>query len=284
MKKLTSIFFLIVMVLVTMGQSDCDDGPPPPPATGFSIHTQNNIDTFIGRQTYDFGNVDTAGNVINDIGTAYGSVTNFRHNTDANGRYTVNDGRVPARWHFAEFSGPCTNKTLNDDVTAHKEQFLICILPDYPPFFNMTPSSVDLNSPPASFTIGGAGLSTTYGMPVVEYYDEFGQLMAQTTATAVAGDGTWLQANTPNLYNVYSGTYIIAIRNATSQGLWEFVGTTSIDAWGRDRPLCDPYGTQEQSCWNSGGDWDSSACQCINNPCGSYGDGGVQPVCYENVY
>lgn len=86
MKKLTYSFLMIVMMLITMGQSDCDNGPPPPPATGFSIHTQNNLLVVIGRQTVDFGNVDTAGNVINDIGTAYGSTTNFRHNTDANGR------------------------------------------------------------------------------------------------------------------------------------------------------------------------------------------------------
>lgn len=280
MKKLSYSFFLIVTMLITMGQSDCDKGPPPPPATGFSIHTQNNLLVVIGRQTVDFGNVDTAGNVINDIGTAYGVTTVFRHNTDTNGRYVVDDGRVPARWHFAEFNGPCANRTLNDDVTAHKEQFLICIIPD-PPFFSVSPSSIDLNSPPTSFTISGSGLSTTYGMPVVEYYDEFGQLMAQTTATDVAGDGTWLQANTPDLSNVYSGTYIVAVRNATWEGLWEFVGTTSVDVSGRDLPLCDPYGTQEQSCWNSGGDWDPSACQCISNPCDSYKAGGEQPVCYE---
>lgn len=267
MKKLTYLFLGLALAFVSMG-SDCN--PPPPPATGFTVHTQNQVYTPVfGNVIVDFGGVDTSGYVINDIGTAYGNTRNFRANTDGNGRYNVNDGRVPARWHFAEFSGPCRNRSVNDDVTAHKDQRLICITPTI--FgFNIAPSSVDLNAPPASFTISGEGLSEQFGMPLVEYYDDSGQLVAQTTATTVAGDGTWLQADTPSLYNVYSGTYMIAIRNATSEGLWEFVGTTSVDAWGRDRPLCDPYGTQEQACWNSGGDWDPSSCQCISNPCNVY--------------
>jgi hypothetical protein len=289
MKKLTYLFFVVTLAFVSMG-ADCDSGPPPPPATGFSIHTQNSIDgIMVGRTIVDFGNVDTAGNVINDIGTAYGNTRGFRAFTDARGFFKVNDGRVPARWHFAEFTGPCRGKSVNDDVTAHKEQLLLCVLPDLPfGFFTATPSSVDLMSPPASFTLSGQGIDTTYGMPLVEYYSDSGVLVAQTTATAVAGDGTWLQANTPNLSSVYSGTYLIAVRNATWEGLYEFVGTTSVDTWGRDYVGCDPDGSQEQYCWNSGGDWDPYSCTCQANPCyiNNASPGGnnqqmmEQPMCY----
>lgn len=263
MKKLTYLLLIIALACLSMG-SDCD-GPPPPPATGFSIHTQNSIDgPMTGRMTVDFGGVDTAGNVINDNGTAHGNTTHFREFTDPRGFYKVNDGRVPARWHFAEFSGPCRNKSVNDDVTAGKVQDLICILPNLPFGFSASPTAVDLQSPPASFTITGQGIDATYGMPLIEYYNVGGILVAQVVAASVASDGTWLQANTPDLSSVFTGSYVIAVRNRTWEGLYEFAGTAPVDAYGRDPQIesCDPDGSQGQSCWSSGGDWDPYSCTC----------------------
>src|SRR5215213_3762419 len=65
-------------------------------------------------------------------------------------------------------------------------------------FFFATPAVVDLQAPPADFMITGSGMSTTYGMPKVQYWDDYGQLLGETTASAVADDGSWLQAITPN--------------------------------------------------------------------------------------
>lgn len=106
-----------------------------------------------------------------------------------------------------------------------------------------SPSSVDLNAPPAVFTITGQGMSGTYGLPKVEYFNNYGFLIGSVTATAVAGDGTWVQANTPDLSSVYSGTYQIRVTNMRSDGYYlELVGSAAIDAWGRDAPPDDGGG------------------------------------------
>lgn len=116
-----------------------------------------------------------------------------------------------------------------------------------------SPSSVYLPSPPATGTITGQGFDATYGMPMVEYFDSNGYLVASVSATSVSSNGTSLQANMPNLYSVYSGTYQIKVTNKTYQGYYlNLVGTATVTAWGRDRidsdgdgwyddQDCDPY-------------------------------------------
>jgi len=90
-------------------------------------------------------------------------------------------------------------------------------------------------------------------MPMVEYVDSSGFLVGSVYATSVSSDGTWLQANTPDLSRVYSGTYQVKVTNKTYQGYYlHIVGTATMTAWGRDRldsdgdgwyddEDCDPY-------------------------------------------
>jgi hypothetical protein len=112
---------------------------------------------------------------------------------------------------------------------------------------------VSLPSPPATGTITGQSFETTYGMPMVEYFDSNGYLVASVYATSVSSDGTSLQANMPNLSNVYSGTYQVKVTNKTYDGYYlNVVGSATVTTWGRDRPDtdgdgwyddedCDPY-------------------------------------------
>ena len=272
MKKLTLLFITLTIAYVSLG-SDCN--PPPPQNRSFSIHTLDDTPTFVGRQILDHPDEDVQGFWINDNGSAVGLTKNFRVLTNGTGRYAIDDGRVPARWNFAVFNGPgavrsfCAGLSFNDDVTPGKEQLIVCHIPNSP-FFLVSPSDVDLQSPPASFTITGDGIDATYGMPLIDYYDQSGTLVAEATATSVASDGTWLQANTPDLSAVYSGTYIVVVRTASSDGSYELVGTAPINATGRDPSLgCDPDGWLEQSCMNSNGVWDPSNCQCSQDSCGA---------------
>jgi len=101
-------------------------------------------------------------------------------------------------------------------------------------FFFATPSAVDLQAPPADFTITGSGMSTTYGMPKVQYWDDYGQLLGETTASAVANDGSWLQATTPNTSQAYSGNWSVYVLNRRWDGGLEHVGSALISAYGRD--------------------------------------------------
>jgi hypothetical protein len=116
-----------------------------------------------------------------------------------------------------------------------------------------SPSSVYLPSPPASGTITGQSFAATYGMPRVDYFDSNGYLIGSAYATSVSSDGTWLQANLPDLSYVYSGTYQVKVINKTYDGHYlNIVGSATLTGWGRDRPDsdgdgwyddedCDPY-------------------------------------------
>jgi hypothetical protein len=123
-----------------------------------------------------------------------------------------------------------------------------------------SPSSVYLPSPPATATVTGQSFDTTYGMPMVEYFDGNGFMVGSVYATSVSGGGTSLQANLPDLSGAYSGTYQVKVTNKTSQGYYaNIVGTATITAWGRDRldsdgdglyddEDCDPYDPYNSNC------------------------------------
>lgn len=115
------------------------------------------------------------------------------------------------------------------------------------------PSVVYLPSPPATVTITGHSFDTTYGMPIVEYFDSNGYMVGSVYASSVSSDGTSLEASLPNLSYVYSGTYQIKVTNMTYEGYYlNIVGIATLTGWGRDRADtdgdgwyddedCDPY-------------------------------------------
>ena len=123
-----------------------------------------------------------------------------------------------------------------------------------------SPSSVYLPSPPATGTITGQAFDATYGMPEVDYFDSNGYLVGAVQATSVSSDGTSLQANTPDLSSVYSGTYQVKVVNKAYNGYYmNIVGSASMTGWGRDRPDsdgdgwyddedCDPYDPYNSNC------------------------------------
>lgn len=133
-----------------------------------------------------------------------------------------------------------------------------------------SPASVYLPTPPASGTITGQGFDATYGMPTVDYFDSNGYLIGTVNATSVTGGGTSLQANTPDLSNVYSGTYQVKVTNKRYDGYYlNKVGTATMTGWGRDRvdsdgdgwydnEDCDPYDPYLNS-------------NCNPETCGGYG-------------
>ena len=113
-----------------------------------------------------------------------------------------------------------------------------------------SPSSINLESPPATVTITGQGFDATYGLPRVEYFDQTGFLVGSTYASSVWGGGTALDCYVPDLSQAYSGTYTIRVTNKTSQGYYSHrVGTATVTAWGRDRQDSDGDGLyDDQDC------------------------------------
>jgi hypothetical protein len=96
----------------------------------------------------------------------------------------------------------------------------------------MSPDVIDINAPPATAALLGQGLSTTYGMPTIEFYDEYGSYYQQTTASSVSADGTWLETSVPSLSGLYSGVYTMVIVNASPDGSRDVVGTASVWVYG----------------------------------------------------
>ena len=69
---------------------------------------------------------------------------------------------------------------------------------------------------PASVTIDGSGLSSTYGLPQLLVYDVNGTLQGTATATSVAGDGSNATFPFPNATGggaLPSGFYMFAVKN-----------------------------------------------------------------------
>jgi hypothetical protein len=151
---------------------------------------------------------------------------------------------VPARWQiFAGVPGECIGQLTNPnmDVSAHQTKVPQCLTGGIIFPFAMAPGSINLQAPPSTFAMTGSSLNTTYGMPRIDYIDQFsGELIATTTATSVAGDGNSLQAYTPDLSNVYSGTYSMLVSNINSDGSLNYLGSSTVDTYGRDGWYDDP--------------------------------------------
>jgi len=146
----------------------------------------------------------------------------------------ISNGRIIALWTFHRDGGHCGPLDFAFQVRDNMTCVLPCDLRGTR--FTASPDSVDVNSPPGSITLGGSGLSTQYGMPVAEYYDEYGTFIGQQTASYVAGDGSWLQSPTPNLSGVYSGVYTVVITNTDWDGSRIVVGTATLWLYGNDMP------------------------------------------------
>jgi hypothetical protein len=131
--------------------------------------------------------------------------------------------------------------------------------------FHSNPSSIDLNWVPSSFSISGSGLDTTYGMPVVMFFDGTGAIAGSTTANSVSTDGTSLTASTPDLSGAYSGYWTLAVFNQSSSGL-VFLGSADVETTGRDYGFCNSDPGQVDNCESMIGHWwNYDTCRCMGN-------------------
>jgi hypothetical protein len=177
----------------------------------------------------------------NGLGQICGSQLTLNVVTGSDGTKKISDGRAPAVWIFTRSGGHTGCGIIFNMVRAiscGQTTQLECTLTGSS--FIMSPATIDANAPPATATLTGLGLNTTYGAPTVEFYDEFGTYIDGRAAIAVSSDGTWLEANVPSLTGAYTGSYTIVIVNATSDGSREVVGTASVWIYGIDVPIMPP--------------------------------------------
>jgi hypothetical protein len=211
MKKIKILFSITIFVI---GLSACVPGPPNP---GFRVKTTrttriggspvpstsdaNSISVF-GTLTSTYPGLQTTGNI-----GAFSGVTN------ANAYYDVNGGKTAAIWQLGEWSGPCADQSISQQILNAGSTITLDCRDITIPFFFFSPSMIQRDSPPESLAVEGSGISTAGGMPTVEYYNMNGVLVAQDTATQVAPDGSGLSVATPNLSLLSNGAYVVAVRN-----------------------------------------------------------------------
>jgi hypothetical protein len=222
--------FLLVfpVVLCAALMTNCSGGgSTPPPTTEFYAQGENDFAASDGSIQYLSGTT-VQGLWEFDEGSAQGNTTPFSVFTNG-GFYHVADGRVPARWRIFTVGACVATTNPERDVTANSNQLARCLV--VVQFLAANPSSVDLSSPPAVVSIGGGGFDATYGMPLIQYYDQYsGVLIASMSAFSVASDGSSLQANTPDLSSVCAGSYNVVVSNVAADGSTSVAGVASVNA------------------------------------------------------
>jgi hypothetical protein len=239
MKKMKQNKILFLIVILVAALPACTSGPPKP---GFRVTTTiTRFNAFLFPVTIEYPNAGVFGNLVGrlpSIGPATGNVEAFIGNTGSNSYYDVNGGVAPAAWNMGISLGSqfCGGQSELVAILSPGEDFgLNCnLIPIF--FFAVNPSTIDANSPPASVTISGSGISSDGGMPTIEYYNSYGTLVAQQTAYQVAEDGTWLTASTPDLSSVSSGRYLLTIRNPDGA----VAGNAFVDVFRYSEPPPDP--------------------------------------------
>lgn len=254
MSKLKTILLSAALLCAGLSAA-CGGGGSTTPQSGFSAQGLKYVQTASG----DFSLVSVA-NVKGDWQFDNGSAVGNNKTIPVElciGPCPVTDSRVPARWliiagPFGECFGQLTNPNM--DVNAGDTKIAKCVVPGILFPFSTAPGSVDLQAPPASFDMTGSNLDTTYGAPHLDYIDSYtGDVIGSVDATAVSADGSWLQAPMPDLFQVYSGTYIIYVSNRQSDGSLSYVGSSTVDTYGRDGVYGDPPPDQCQPTYDSGG-------------------------------
>lgn len=229
---------IIISVFFWLGCEDGGGGGTNPPATGFVVQTAARLATGMLR--------DNGGVIVEGCLSSFNpcppidGIRHFLGQTDpATAKLSVPNGQVPGTWFFTQQpSSLCNFTTTSGAVSIDTPGQLFVFVCNSPTFGTMSPDSIDVTAPPTSFSVlsPSMGASTIYGMPVIRFYDQFGRLGAETTASSVTADGTWLQAATPFLGNLYSGLYAVVIFNRQSDGTLVAIEGAPVILWGNDPP------------------------------------------------
>ena len=238
-RKITNFVLLFAFGCATLFSIGCSGGGNnQDPNRGFDVLvTAANIPTIARVQ----------GQFLNGSGN-FGSQNTFNIQTNG-GVARIPNLRVPGTWRFTygpDIAVPslCLGvQTVDRSVNLGSQVTLPCV----PRFFSFTasPNTVDAFNPPATVDIGGNGSDTLYGTPMVATYNEFGNVVASTSATQLLytdGSVSGVRFSASDLSQVYDGTYTIAVHNVRADGSWEMIGAAAVTIYGNPPPPPDDGG------------------------------------------
>lgn len=238
MRKNTVVPLILAIVAIV----GCDTGGEPtiPPSTvggGWILETviiriTNGVVTFLGVAP----GVTVSGQWLNDLPGAAGNANPFTVTTNPLGLAALGSARAPATWKVTWIAGGdplCAGHSGTNVVSVGALEEFQCFIEittsvAFESPFAFSPQPLDASNPPATVTITGQGFSAQYGMPLIQYFDIYGNLVAQATAQSVAPDGTWIQAPSPSFVGIAGGTYAGFISNATAGGGWSLLGAAAV--------------------------------------------------------
>jgi hypothetical protein len=230
-KKMTALSLAILTVLFSAAcGSNGSSGPT------FYVYTE----AFVNGTNQREGNVNFEGFDIGGGGYTPWDTHVGPHASDSTGYRQETNVDVPNQWSFTRYPSPLCNTVRNKGGWVGASQVIHLTCSDSILLFNTDPSSMDAYSHPDFFTITGQSISQAYGSPRIQFYNEMGNVFATTYASAVAGDGSWVQTPTPDLSVVYSGTYDVLVANQNPDGSYTAVGATTLEVTGNDYQAPDP--------------------------------------------
>lgn len=236
---------LFALVLALTSFPGCIPAPPGMSIRAYQWHRVGSLETRI-----PIHQSPVTGDWQSDIGynaDAPNEITHFRVILDrVTGVANVANTRSPARWAFI-LGAICVDNRFIEDSDAGPGEVAQIVLPcqriNPPPHLTFDPGSVDAQATPGSFLISAEGIvDTSYGMPQIDFFDQYGRLASTITVSSLTVDDqgvTWMAGSMPIL--TYNGSYYVMVNQLQEDDSLEVLGTsTIIVSNGQDPPVYDP--------------------------------------------
>jgi hypothetical protein len=279
-RKLKWLLLLLSAIVI----AGCEDNPPPtlPPATpggGFIVETKK---TENGGPPITDPSVEIDGDWQRDLVGAAGDPSHLTVITNTIGLAAAGGKRAPANWKFTWTAAPddsevCARQTLKQDVALDGIAYLQCDVTTVvilsAAAFSFSPNPVYTLAAPPTGTVSGQGLTTTYGMPMVQYYKMDGTFVGQENATSVSSGGTSMQISGFNISHLPSGAYAGFVSNAAPGGVYNYVGTGAVTV---------VVGAAPATGWITINGSEQTYYPCAGNYCPNYDRGSVHVILTQN--
>ncbi|HEX8474600.1 MAG TPA: hypothetical protein VF666_11245 [Pyrinomonadaceae bacterium] len=244
MKKFTFILktFCVLLVLAVSG---CTGGGgttsnPNLPNPGFTLITQTRSAFGIERpQPF----TDVAGIQRRQLPPdATGFIRDFEATSSSSGILPVANGVAPAFWAIGEGNGPCAGLVAFGGVKRGDYNYLTCngglTFP-----FGFTPFGFSA-SESTTWTATGVDMNTQYGMPMLQVYDAYGNMVAIMPATECgytpeseeAPASTWMSGSSDAMMGLPSGSYTADIMNQSMDDTGTPIGFISFRIFSIEPP------------------------------------------------